>query len=209
VYDCTFDMGGEGEPVKGLKTTLTIAIAMAIGLLAGSAVGVAAQDDAGMEPSFFTAQFGDGTGFEDSELVGADPEFSRTLNITGTTVDATDPRASGVMDLAASSRCFGAEGCPDADVRVLSMRLENDDGSWEGTGLGLAPRNNRNIEVWNLSGEDGYEGLSMVMVVGGNKNIAKAALKGKKLKKNAVPTAWGWISPTSDIPAVPDLPVAE
>jgi hypothetical protein len=193
--------------VKGLKSTLVSAIA--IGLLAGSAVGVAAQDDAGMDPAFFTAQFGDGTGFEDSELEGADPEFGRTLNITEITVDATDPRASGVMDRAVSSRCFGAEGCPDADVRVLSMRLENDGGSWEGTGLGLAPANNRNIEVWNLIGQDGYEGLSMVMVVGGNKNVAKAALKGEKLKKNAAPTAWGWISPTSEIPAVPDLPAAE
>jgi hypothetical protein len=193
--------------VKGLKTTLISAIA--IGLLAGSAVGVAAQDDASLEPSFFRAQFGDGTGFEDSELVGADPEFGRTLNITEITVDATDPRASGIMNLAASSRGFGGGGWPDPDVRVLSMRLENDDGSWEGTGLGLAPRNNRNIEVWNLTGQDGYEGLSMVIVVGPNKNIAKAALKGEKLKKNAAPTAWGWISPTSDIPAVPDLPAAE
>ena len=163
-----------------------------------------------MEPAFFTAQFGDGTGFSPSDLEGADPEFGRTLNITGTTVDATDTRFSGEMTQAISSRCFGAEGCPDADVRVLSMRLENDDGSWEGTGLGLAPKTNeRNIEVWNLTGEDGYEGLSVVLVVGPNKNIAKAALKGEKFKKKATPIAWGWISPTSDIPAVPDLPAAE
>ena len=49
----------------------------------------------------------------------------------------------------------------------------------------------------------------MVMVVGPNKQVAKAALKGEKLKKNAVPTAWGWISPTSEIPAMPPPPAAE
>ncbi len=43
-------MGGEGEPVKGLKPTF-ISI-LAIGLLAGSAVGVAAQEEeAAAEPS--------------------------------------------------------------------------------------------------------------------------------------------------------------
>jgi len=192
--------------VKGLKLTFTIAIA--IGLLAGSAVGVAAQDDAGMDPAFFTAQFDDGTGFSERELEGADPEFGRTLDITGTTVDATDARFSGVLTQAISSRCFGADECTDADVRVLTMRLENGDGSWQGTGLGVAPRNNqRNIKVWNLAGEGDYEGLSAVLVVG--PKVAKAALKGEKFKKKAAPTAWGWISPTSDIPAVPDLPAAE
>jgi hypothetical protein len=188
------------------RTILAVALATMLSILGATAV--LAQDDVGMEPSFFTAQFGDGTEFSRSELEGADPEFGWTFEITDIAVDATDPRASGVMNLAASSRCFGAEGCPDADVRVLSMRLENDGGSWEGTGLGLAPRNNRNIEVWNLTGEDGYEGLSMVIVVG-NKKIVKAALKGEGLDLDPVPTAWGWISPTSDIPAVPDLPAAE
>jgi hypothetical protein len=191
-----------------MSKRITLAVALATALSIGGATAVFGQDDAGMEASFFTAQFGDGTGFEASELEGADPEFGSTLNITGITVDATDPRSAGVMDLAVSSRCFGAEGCPDTDIRVLSMRLENDDGSWEGTGLGLAPETNeRNIEVWNLSGEDGYEGLRMVIVVG--PKVAKAALKGGGLDLKPVPTAWGWISPTGAIPAPPDLPTAE
>jgi len=174
----------QGRAIK-MNKRITLAVALATALSLAGASTVLAQDGADV-----------------------DPEFGRTLNITGIVVDATDPRFSGAMDLAVSSRCFGAEDRPDADVRVLSMRLVAAERSWQGTGVRIAPeRNERDTEVWNLSGEDGYEGLSVVLVVG--PKVAKAALKGEKLDLDAVPIAWGWILPTTEIPAVPDLQAAE
>ena len=43
-------------------------------------------------------------------------------------------------------------------VSVASVRIENADGAWEGTGLGITPESNqRLIEVWNLTGKRLYQ----------------------------------------------------
>lgn len=79
--------------MNGLKTTL-ISI-LTIGLLAGSTVGVAAQDEgeAGLDvPAPFLARFGPGP--DEEALWDAE---TRILGTTGTLVEATDPRVSGLV----------------------------------------------------------------------------------------------------------------
>jgi hypothetical protein len=78
-------MGGEGEPVKGLKPTLIIAI----GLLAGSAVGAAAQDEeAAVGPPGSAFQWGGALFIEkpneqDEDSTKTGPLFKYNVDATG------------------------------------------------------------------------------------------------------------------------------
>jgi hypothetical protein len=183
-------MGGEGGPVKGLKPTL-ISI-LAIGLLAGSAVGVTAQDEAAdpMAPAFFTFDRGE-------EVTEEGDLWVRTWSI-----EASDERASGMMT---SVESIG-EPVPGTTVGELflgsqALRLVNDDGVWSGKGEKVVaftetPETFDQFSV-HMVGEDGYEGLTMMMFStflhdSGGVNIADSH--------------WGVIVPTDSVPPFPELP---
>jgi hypothetical protein len=151
-------MGGEGEPVKGLKPTL-ISI-LAIGLLAGSAVGVAAQDDP-MAPEKATGTVSplvEGPGARSSPVGPGTLYEGRLFTHTW---DATDSRLSGEASMTANTIQYATDGM---EVGEGVWSLENDGGRWAGTGtlLGLGPVAHAMVV---LHGEDGYEGLSAHVLI--------------------------------------------
>jgi hypothetical protein len=113
--------------VKGLKTTLVVAIA--IGLLAGSAIGVAAQDEVAppVAPGTFTAD-----AVLQGEYVEVGCDFSDGVESCRDecqmAVDATDPRASGTLTYGLNRDTHSG-----VSVRAGTVTIENDDGMWAGT----------------------------------------------------------------------------
>jgi hypothetical protein len=175
-----------------LKSTLITAVT--IGLLAGSAVGVAAQDGSAdpMAPSVFSGLAeGDGP-----------PEFSEDPDTGLDRVvfpwDVTDSRASGTWTQLEDGARVEA-GVSDYEVGSSSVRLANDGGAWVGTARLVSsrdPNGEGNVGVFTeLVGEGGYEGLSLFMfetVVGEGEVVSNA-----------------FIVPTDMVPAMPPPPPAE
>jgi hypothetical protein len=106
----------------------TVISMLTIGLLAGSAVGVAAQDEASMEAAEVTVQgvhvdkiaVPDTVTTPDGVLVGEDFVFSHIW-------DASDPRLDGEVTHTVNGRFH-----PDSGTAVDAGTYEptNDDGSW-------------------------------------------------------------------------------
>jgi hypothetical protein len=78
------------------------------------------------------------------------------------TLNVSDDRLSGTGSAVHNSVRF-TNGAVHG-VRTLSARLENDGGSWEGTGIAFQDPNDRLMRYeLLLSGRDGYEGLSAML----------------------------------------------
>ena len=154
------------------KTRTTLIAAIAIGLLAGSTVGVAAQSDDPMAPSFFTGDAGLGASY----VVGtsetrADGVVAETSKLSARWA-SNDPRIDGLMtnvgttlDYRQGALSDSASGVTGA-VGVSRVRVVNDDGAWEGT---LDFITVEEVETdqgsgW-LVGEDAYEGLMAYVVI--------------------------------------------
>ena len=180
---------GRSVPVRAIKT-ITVSI-LAIGLLAGSAVGVAAQDEAAdpMAPNWFTWEvLGDGP-----------PEFSEDpttgLPVITVQVEATDGRASGALTNLESF----AQVEDDERYRIgsTSLRLVNDGGEWVGTsrfvaGATAGPNGNDvNGNFIEMAGRSGYEGLSLFVF---------SVFEGLE----EAPVMRGFIVPTDVIPNMPE-----
>ena len=165
--------------MRTLKSGLITVIA--IGLLAGSAIGVAAQDE---EATSVPVTIGPPLD-EDS------PEIP---------VEAADPRASGVM---ITENDFG--GSSSHTIVRSGIRLTNDDGAWVGTGLDVAAIDEAATDcpagqecypatqgsMYELAGEGGYDGLTMFII---------DQPEGAYL---------GVIVPTTSVPTQPDPPAAQ
>ena len=165
--------------MRGIKTT-TISI-LALGLLAGSAVGVAAQDADPMAPSTFTM-----------ERAG-DPEVTRAVAVGP--VESTDQRASGTLTQVVAGAMVDAADGDRVRIGSDAVRLVNDGGSWVGSNRGFLTFPSDGPEtrqfLGELVGEGGYEGFTMFFAQTGGEGDVR----------------WlGVIVPTDDIPAVPDLP---
>ena len=150
--------------MRTIRTT-TISI-LAVSLLAGSATGVAAQDEETAEPALPTyatgtvgepANFVDGTYSEDNRVL-------RGQRYEGVPVESTDPRLAALFDVVVN----GHSQVTDEDGAILesrSYRAENEGGAWAGSGTFVmawdedpdAPHIARETVV--LHGEGGYEGL--------------------------------------------------
>jgi len=146
--------------VKGLKPTLVTVIA--IGLLTGSAVGVAAQDEV-EAPVEFTAKwaFGGAVRPQTSESVDGVAMTSGGAWRPGVITQASDPRLQGTLTIAANNIRYSAAG---VTVWHEAFRIENDEGAWQqmpsidiSTGDG-----DLNTTTGVLVGEGGYAGLIAV-----------------------------------------------
>ena len=138
---------------------ITISI-LAVTSLAGSAVGVVAQDEPSMEVTEVTGRaiFGPwivDPGVEEipeGVLVGEDFVFLHGW-------DTSDPRLDGEM-----TRTVNFRHIPDtATIESLTYELTNDGGSWVGDGRGYSGPSDASGFV-ALSGRGGYEGLSAFIV---------------------------------------------
>jgi hypothetical protein len=147
--------------VKGLKTTLTMAIA--VGLLAGSAVGVAAQTEDG--PAAV-----DGTISVEGEAC-TETDFGNECPVV---IEASDQRLSGDGFVRNGDIGFDFD---DGERFMLivnqSVRVENADGAWSGGGPLYALPFTDSDEgafgtdqpTWVLTGEGAYDGLTAVLRV--------------------------------------------
>jgi hypothetical protein len=155
--------------MRMIKTT-TISI-LAVGLLAGSAVGVAAQDDAAVaEVTSFT---GERTTQQDQVVEGTSSASGGLDEVTGSvyvgSLVASDPRLTGTYTSTDNYIVDTTEMLDDFSnfnvVSASTWELTNDGGSWivEVTSFG-------NIEAdvnagWlEFTGQGGYEGLSAYAV---------------------------------------------
>ena len=164
---------------------------LAVGLLAGSAAGVTAQEEAAAsEASYFTWD------------TAGPPEFSLDsstgLEIVSVPVEATDTRASGTLTDIANGGQVESDGW-EYGVLISSLRLVNDGGSWVGTRRGMHAANFADESAGGIAwldeyaGEGGYEGLTM---------YAFRVYTGAGEASQSV----GLIVPTDAIPPVPELP---
>lgn len=162
--------GGVGRvPVRTIKTT-TISI-LALGLLAGSAVGVAAQEDETdvSTPAYVTWEV---TGDAINVIDGAFDEEAaemRGLTVQGVPIEASDPRMSGLYYYVVNGNGQKLSTPDYGIVESRSWRMENDGGAWTGTttwvqvGSGSDGPQAMTAEAGILIGEGGYEGLIAVI----------------------------------------------
>jgi hypothetical protein len=157
-------------PVRGIRST-AISI-LAIGLLAGTAVGVTGQesDESTAEPVFFTVQFIPSDSVRGAEVTTEDGVTKQLGNCWAPiVVDPSDPRLAGDLTVCFDAHWFGPlEASPS--VASGTYRLVNDDGAWQGSIVGAEWRDPESGETMApggdgivLSGEGAYEGLYAAM----------------------------------------------
>jgi hypothetical protein len=106
-------------------------------------------------------------------------------------VEATDPRASGLMTTSQNRTQVEADGT-GVQTQSLTMRLTNEGGSWSGLGQVMLGFSDEIIEMagmTTLTGEGGYEGLTLFLSQGGD---------------FLSQTAWGMIVPSDLVAPMPD-----
>ena len=147
--------------MKGPKPALVTTIA--IGLLAGSAVGVAAQDEASdaMAPAYATGTVAservdsEGTTTYGDGFIGLDGYESAAR------LAASDPRLTGTASYVGNSQIFEAVRF---DVQAGTVVLVTDDGRWVGTTTGLSSLG-LHADTAVLQGEDAYDGLTAYILL--------------------------------------------
>ena len=148
--------------------TIPLTTAIAIGLLASSAVGVAAQDETADVESMRPALV---TGFlswpEDSQVEGYEETMQDGIRRehwvdTSNTAEMSDPRLSGALTIDATGERFDDLG---TDLGWATVRIENDGGFWEGTSVNTSDLDaeTREVAYYELVGGGAYEGLSAVV----------------------------------------------
>ena len=174
-----------------MRTLRLLSATVVISLLLGGSVGaVAAQVGTDpMAPAFFsfTTEYS-GVGTLPEGMVVRDHEVRYT-------VEATDPRASGLMTANINSNLVGwSSGA--VITAVTTERLVNEGGSWSGSGrfVMAGAVEGGMASMYVLTGEDGYEGLTLIM--------GQSTGAGRM-------SSWGVIVPSDQMPPMPDAPSAE
>jgi len=157
--------------VRAIKTSV-ISI-LAIGLLAGSAVGVAAQEEeAAAEPTTPTKVAGtiEGGGDvvqEPTETVVDGVLEVRDFVLVGDALEMDDPRLTGSISVTFSADVHKVNDFEDVVLETVEMRIDNDDGSWTGQGTSLLhdgaeipDEDAINLGTLPMTGSGAYEGLS-------------------------------------------------
>ena len=191
-----------------------ISIALAVGLLAGSTAGVAAQDEVTNDAAAV---------FRATTRSPADIRFDPETGISsrlGIPVEATDPRVSGLLSFATADggvcsefgRTIGLVDCglPVQQVSRSAVQLVNDDGSWVGTRIKweaseLDERTKKQKRNQNAKGTGPINDLGSIMELTGTGAYDGLSIVATLSRKVIV----GVIVPTATLPTQPALPVAE
>jgi hypothetical protein len=145
-------------PVRAIKTT-TISI-LAVGLLAGSTVGVAAQDEeAAAAVTGTTAPWSEESAGTESSVDGASVMDGARFT---TSWEASDSRLSGTTSITTNWKHYERLRML---VEAANYSLENDGGRWAGTATSLVGERLGETDTVVLHGEDGYEGLTAYVVI--------------------------------------------
>ena len=171
--------------MRAIRTT-TISI-LALGLLAGSAVGVTAQEADPMAPSTFTIQRAE------EPQITTDPVTGATIAVGP--VESTEQRASGTLTQVVALAPVDVADGDGGLVQRQAVQLLNDGGSWVGSSRGFLTFPSDGPEtvqfLSELVGEGDYEGLTLFLAETGDTENVR----------------WlGVIVPTDAVPAVPELP---
>lgn len=154
--------------MRAIRTTI-ISI-LAVGLLAGTAVGVAAQnEEAGRStPAYVTWEVtGDPASFVEGNF---DEEAGEMRGLVlSAPVEASDPRLSGLYYFAINGNAENNNTPDYGVVESRSWRIENDGGAWTGTSTYVQAGDGSEdgtpaiiAEAGIFIGEGGYEGLIAV-----------------------------------------------
>ena len=150
-------------------------------------VAVVAQDEADpMAPAYFTytVEVVEAPSRGNPMVLRDHPQVDR--------VEATDPRASGLMTTTTNWNTVVLGDEWQVITVATSERLTNEGGTWTGTGRGVM--SGGEAMMWAgmdvLTGEGGYEGLSLV--------------RGQFMQMNVGDTNWGFILPSDQVPPMPD-----
>ena len=148
--------------MRAIKTGIVATIA--ISLLAGAAIGVAAQeeDTAAQEPVEFTAKWawGGGVRSDATEFVDGVMKTRGGAWRPGVLESASDPRLEGAITIAANSNQYPG----GAEVWNYAFRIENDEGAWQQMPTINMAGGDDDLDVTTgvLVGEGEYEGLIAV-----------------------------------------------
>ena len=192
--------------MRAIKTT-TISI-LAVGLLAGSAVGVAAQDDESTEPSTPAivtggmVDWGEGSYEEETETEVDGVRQRRGLRFEGARFEMDDPRLTG--DVSYEGIQHGRmDGETEVVLFATDWRIENEDGSWSSTCPSLqvmdptADPSTADPLIYSClyTGAGAYEGLSAYLV--------------KELFAGELPYPIKGLVFEGDLPPMPEMSSAE
>jgi hypothetical protein len=139
----------------------TVLTAIAIGLLAGSAVGVTAQEEDAaatvpVEPVTFTASLRPGNDVGSTTYTEVDGRTERRGTVWAPTLTVSDPRLEGDVRLASPEDQYPG----GFTIRTNTWRIENDEGAWQGTMVDVGGGG-----TLVLAGEGAYEGLYVALDV--------------------------------------------
>ncbi len=186
--------------MRAMRTGVMVAVVIA--LLGAWTTAVSAEDAADpMAPAYFTFTTGEPVEYAEGEVTPIDGTTTeiRGGSVVGTPVEATDPRASGLLASVHNADAFRSDDSHYTTF-TTSVRLVNDDGAWSGTGTSMVAFTSkmalgddipRSTELTVLTGEGGYQGLTLIMSASDDGDSE---------------AHWGVIVPTDGMPPVPDLP---
>jgi hypothetical protein len=156
--------------MKPNRTSLIAAIA--IGLLVASTIGVAAQADDPMAPSFFSGDGGlDASYTVETSETRLDGVVAETFVLSARWA-SNDPRIDGLMTNSGVTLDYRLGALSDSATGVTGVigsslvRVINDDGAWEGTldSITMEDDGTDQVSGW-LVGEDAYEGLMAYVMI--------------------------------------------
>ena len=159
---------------------------------AGSAVVIAEKAVDPMGPAYFTFSEPDmEPSMGDEEVVSTEFTAEFRGDVEAGYLEAADPRASGRVSFVTNGNQLEVEGGGVA-VGAARMRLANDGDAWSGTshGVHFVAEGGGGTEMAILTGEGGYEGLTLVMV---------------QYADDDVRTRRGVIIPSDQMPPMPDV----
>ena len=178
--------------MRGIKTG--ISLMLAIGLLASSAVVVAAQDEPTVEPETPTAaesaapaatepttpakvtgtlRPGGGPPVQEpTETVVDGVLEARGVAYEGDQLEMDDPRLTGSASVVMNANVHKVSDFIDVVAQAFQLRIENEAGSWSGMGTAFAYGGGAipideamNLDTVQLTGAGAYEGLTAYLTV--------------------------------------------
>jgi len=161
------------------KLTSRIA-AIAIGLLVASTIGVVAQSEDPMAPSFFSGDGGlDPSYTVETSQTRPDGVVAETLVLSARWA-SNDSRIDGLMTNSGTTLDYRQGALSDSATGVTGVigsslvRVVNDDGAWEGTldSITIEDEGTDHVSGW-LVGEGAYEGLMAYVVIDYNSPCCK------------------------------------
>ena len=151
------------------KTRTTLITAIAIGLLAGSALGVAAQDAERAAPVPVTGESRDGPCGESMPSEIIDGVRHSGSGLCSQTVSFSDPRLEGEATYQyANTEHLGEDGVTMVTLGTEALSIVNDDGAWrQPPALFAFDLGSGEPGLKILYGEGDYDGLVAVLTATG------------------------------------------